>query len=326
MAKKKYSSTVASTQTASSGPDASADQPSRRLRLPPYKLLRMRRMQHPRQLPPAWRVLIAAVSVLWQERLLFLSIGGIYIALYLVFVHGLGNTVDPQSVRQQLSTGVAGNAGQFFRGIGAFATLLAGSNGSATDAGSVYQIVLGLITSLALIWSLRQVSGNSTATVRGAFYKGSAPLVPFVLVLAILMLELVPLLLGGGLYNMAVTYGIAITPLEQALWGLLFFVLAVVSLYMVCYSLFAVYIVTLPDMKPIEAVRKSWRLVQYRLLPVIRKLLFLLVVLAVVGCLIVLPAVLFVPIIAQWALLVMSVVGLMVLHAYLYTLYKELIA
>ncbi|HEU4967307.1 MAG TPA: hypothetical protein VFT53_07630, partial [Candidatus Saccharimonadales bacterium] len=227
---------------------------------------------------------------------------------------------------QQLSTGVAGNAGQFFRGIGAFATLLAGSNGSATDAGSVYQIVLGLITSLALIWSLRQVSGNSTATVRGAFYKGSAPLVPFVLVLAILMLELVPLLLGGGLYNMAVTYGIAITPLEQALWGLLFFVLAVVSLYMVCYSVFAVYIVTLPDMKPIEAVRKSWRLVQYRLLPVIRKLLFLLVVLAVVGCLIVLPAVLFVPIIAQWALLVMSVVGLMVLHAYLYTLYKELIA
>src|SRR5579883_2375852 len=100
MAKKKYSSTVASTHATSSGPDASADQPSRRLRLPPYKLLRLRRMQHPRQLPPAWRVLVTAVSVLWQERLLFLSIGGIYIALYLVFVHGLGNTVDPQSVRQ----------------------------------------------------------------------------------------------------------------------------------------------------------------------------------------------------------------------------------
>ncbi|MGI0134806.1 MAG: hypothetical protein ACREBW_07615, partial [Candidatus Micrarchaeaceae archaeon] len=269
--------------------------------------------------------LVVALLGLWRQRWLFLGIGGMYIALYLVFVHGLGNTTDTQSVRQQLSAGIAGNSGQLFRGVGSFATLLAGSNGSATDAGSVYQVLLGLITSLAVIWSVRQVSGNGKATIRGAFYKGSAPLVPFILVLALLLVELVPLLVGGGLYNMAVTYGIAVNPVEQWLWGLLFFVLAIISLYMLCYSVFAIYIVTLPDMKPIEAVRKSWRLVQYRLLPVIRKLLFLLIIFTVVGCLVVLPAVLFVPVIAQWILLAMSVVGLIVLHAYLYTLYKELI-
>ena len=51
-------------------------------------------------------------------------------------------------------------------------------------------------------------SGGPGPRVRDAYYRGMFPLVPFVLVLALIGLQLLPLVIGATLYNIAVTNGI----------------------------------------------------------------------------------------------------------------------
>jgi hypothetical protein len=274
----------------------------RTLRLPPYKLFRLKRIKHPIRLPSVWYLAKVTCRLLWSNRKLFLGIFAIYGVLNILFVHGLSS------------------------GTVTLATIFGGADSNTNAATGVYQLVLGLIASLATIWALRQVSAGEKIRIRDAFYKGMTPLIPFVLVFVVIALQTVPFLIGGGLYNLAVSYGIAATLMEKALWGLLFVVLAFTSIFMLCSSLFALYIVTLPDMTPLKALRSARQLVGYRRLAVIRKLFFLLLALVIIAALIMVPVILFVNAIAGWIFFLLGVLVLIVIHTYMYTLYRELLS
>src|SRR5690606_28518012 len=117
------------------------------------------------------------------------------------------------------------------------------------------QMLLLLIASLAIIWALRKTHGDVKVRARDAFYQGMYPLIPFILVLLVIGLQLLPLLLGSSLYSLVTTNGIAVHAIEQTAWLLLFGGLSLLSLYMLSSSLFALYIVTLPNMTPMKALR-----------------------------------------------------------------------
>ena len=87
------------------------------------------------------------------------------------------------------------------------------------------------------------------------------PLIPFILVLLVCCLQLLPLIIGSSLYSLVVSNGIAVQPIEKFVWALLFASLALLSLYMITSSLFALYISTLPDMTPMKALRSARELV-----------------------------------------------------------------
>ncbi|MGH7142261.1 MAG: hypothetical protein ACREF5_02195 [Candidatus Saccharimonadales bacterium] len=292
----------------------------RRLRLPAYKPFRLKRIKHPVRLPSVWQLTQKTSILLWRHRWLFLGLALVYGLLNILLVRGFSSDANISSLKNQFS-----HDGQLTASISIFGSLLTSSGSSSNASAGAYQIFLGLIVSLATIWVLRQVIAGENIRFRDSFYKGMYPLIPFILVLMVVLIQTLPFLVGGGLYSLVVTNGIAVSVVEKLLWGLLFLALATTSVYMLCSSLFALYIVTLPDMTPIKALRSARQLVRYRRPAVFRKLLFLPVALLVLAAVIMFPFIVLTALIAPWILFVLTTCSLIIINVYMYTLYRELL-
>ncbi|MDB5170334.1 MAG: hypothetical protein JWO35_28 [Candidatus Saccharibacteria bacterium] len=277
------------------------------------------------KLPNVWLLTKKATLTLWEHKRLFVAITLIYGLLNLVLVQGLASGTDVGSLKDQLSSVFTGNFGAIASSLSIFAVLVGSSgNGSSQTAGA-YQLFIALITSLAIIWALRQVLLGNKLRARDAYYRGMYPLVPFILVLLIVGLQLIPLIVGSSLYSIVISNGIAVYFVEKLMWAVAFGLLGLLSAYMLSSSLFALYIVTLPDMTPMKALRSARELVRHRRWTVLRKVLCLPVILLVAAALIMVPIIIVLTPLAQWIFFLLTMFSLAAVHAYMYTLYRELL-
>lgn len=284
-----------------------------------------RRLKQPVKLPNVWQLTRAAALILWRYRRLFIGITLIYGLLNLVLVQGLASGTNVSNLKSELNQVFTGHFGSLASSLSVFVVLVGGAgNGSSQTAGA-YQLFLGLITSLAVIWALRQVLAGATIRIRDTYYRGMYPLIPFILVLVVVGLQLLPLLIGSLLYGIVNSNGIAVHFVEKLIWILIYAGLALWSLYMLSSSLLALYIVTLPDMTPRRALRSARDLVNHRRWTVLRKILCLPLILLVVAALIMVPIIIWLTALAQWVFFLLTMFALVAVHAYMYTLYRELL-
>jgi len=275
---------------------------------------------------PKARILFWTVCrQLWTHKKLFGGIVIIYGILNLVLVRGLSGSSNLSEFKSALDSLSQGFGEKILSSFGSFAYLLASSGSGNTSDSGAYQMLLFTICSLAFIWALRQIIANHVVRVRDSFYQGMYPLVPFALVLLLLALQLVPLAAGGGLYATVLGNGIAVHVWEKVFWLVIFLSLALWSLRMITATLFALYIVTLPDMTPLRAYRSARQLVYGRRLLIWRKLIFLPVAMFVCAALIEIPLIMLVTPVAEWIFFALSMVALPVAHAYIYNLYREML-
>lgn len=273
------------------------------------------------KLTGSFRLFMDSASLLRQHWKVFGGIVLVYLLLNVVLVGGLGGGYDINQLKQTFTE----ELGQV-SGIFALFGLLLGSAGSAgSETGAAYQTVVVLVVSLATIWALRQILGGKKITIRDTFYRGMYPLIPFVLVLLYLGLLLIPALIGSFLYQTVFVGGLAVNMLENILWSLAVISLLALSAYWLCTRIFALYIVTLPDVRPVAAIKAARKIVLYRRWSILRKLMFLPVAMVVIGAVILLPLIAVVPAAVQWVFILLSMVGLIFAHVYIYNLYKELI-
>jgi hypothetical protein len=273
------------------------------------------------KLTAAPKLFYRACALLVRHWKVFAGVLVIYLLLHIILVGGIANLSRITTTKQALN---ASGVGSLASGFSLFGLLLTNSAGQS-GAGSVYQVILVLVLSLALIWTCRQLFADKKVRIRDAFYQGMYPLVPFVLVLVVIALELLPLLVAAFLYKNIIIAQLAATPLEQALTAVIIFLLAVFSFYMLCSTLFALYVATLPDMTPMKAMRSARELVRYRRFTVLRKLAFLPFALLILAAAIMVPLALYVTPAAPYIFFVLSAVGIAILHSYMYSLYRELI-
>jgi hypothetical protein len=306
-------------------PDELADGP-RRLKPAKYQSFRLqKRIKHPVRLPSVWNITKQTASVLWQHKKLFLGITIIYGLLNLALVKGFASSTDVTNLKGQLDQIFGGSFGSLASSLSIFVVLVSSAgNGSSQTAGA-YQFFLAIIVTLAVIWALRQVLAGYTVRIRDAYYRGMYPLVPFLLVLAVIAIQLIPVLIGSVIYGIVTSNDIAVLPLEKVLWALIFGLLALLSMYMLTSSVFALYIVTLQDMTPMKALRSARELVRYRRWTVLRKILGLPVILLVVMVVLMLPIILWLTAVSQWVFFALTMFGMAAVHAYMYTLYRELL-
>jgi hypothetical protein len=278
-----------------------------------------------RKLPSAWYLTKTAAQLLWRHKKVLAGIILVYGLLNLVLVQGLANSTDIGSLKDNLNSTFSGHLSSLASSLGVFAVLVGSAgNGSSQTAGG-YQFFLAILTSLAIIWALRQLLAGTRFGVRDAYYRGMYPLVPFILVLIVIGLQLLPLLIGSSLYGTVMSNGIAASGLEHLLWGLLFVILALWSLYMLSASVLALYMVTLPDMTPLKALRSAKELVNQRRWTVLRKILWLPIVLLLVAAVVMVPIIVWLTPLSQWVFFVLTMFALLAVHGYLYTLYRELL-
>lgn len=303
-----------------------AESKPRRLSVASYKANRLHnRITHHAKLSNVWQLTKTTAIVLWEHKRLFITITLIYGVLNLLLVRGLAGGTNVGDLKHQLSTAFTGNVGALASSLSIFVVLVGSSGNASSQTAGAYQLFLALIVSLAVIWALRQTMAGVRLRARDAYYKGMYPLIPFILVLLVLALQLIPLLIGSALYSTVINNGIAVYFAEKLLWGAAFALLATLTFYMLSSSLFALYIVTLPDMTPMKALRSARQLVRFRRWTVLRKILFLPLLLLLSAGLIMVPIIIVATPFAQWVFFLLTMFSLVAIHAYMYTLYRELL-
>ncbi len=278
-------------------------------------------------MPASWRLFWRALQHLRQYWRVYGGLLLVYGVLNLLLVRGLSSGFNVQQVKTTLGSFLGGGPGGLSNSLAIFGLLVGNSGSASSDVAGVYQSILLIVISLALIWALRQthLPKPTKFRVREAFYQGMYPLIPFLLLLIIIGLQFIPLLVGGTIYATVIGNGLAATSPEKVLWGMLFFLFGLLTLYMITSSLFALYIVTLPNMTPLKALRSARQLVLYRRWTVLRKLLFLPLILVILAAVFTIPTIMFAASLAEWVFFVFTLVALVLVHSYMYTLYRELL-
>lgn len=299
----------------------------RKLQPVSHKSFRLSKKLHKLQKKP-----IAGVITLIRQTLglfkhnkkLFLGIVFVQIILAFVFVQGFGSLATISDLKHDVQQTFGEDLSSLTTSVALFGYMIS-SVSTGNQGGETYQVFLTLVTSLAIIWAIRQVMAGQKISIRDAYYKGIYPLVPFVLILFVIGIQLIPALIGNLLYSTVSTNDLAVTAAEKAIWLLILALLVLLSAYMILSSLFALYIVTLPDMTPMQALRSARGLVLHRRIAIGLRLVVLPIVLLMAAAGIMIPLILLVPWAAQAIFLVLSGVGLFLIHAYLYNLYRALL-
>ena len=249
----------------------------------------------------------------------------VYVVLTIILVRGFGSGTDVTDLKDVFSELYEGRLGGLLTAGSIFGFIVTSSGSTNSSEAGVYQSIVLLLVTLATIWSLRQTLSGSKIRVRDAFYKGMYPLIPFIGVLFIIGLQLIPLAIAGWLYGIIIAGGVATTVLEKSLCIIMLFLLALLSLYMIVSSIFALFIVALPDMTPIRALRSARQLVLHRRWIVLRKVIVLPIFLLLAAAGIMLPVLLWATDIAEWIYLFISLFGWILCICYMYTIYRDLL-
>lgn len=284
-----------------------------------------KKLKHPDKLPKARRIFARTWRTYWQNKKVFGGLLAIFFVLTIVFVQGArlsGEASDIQFIVEDL---IDGATGRLLGGIAVLGLFTSSVANAPSDVAGVYQTIFFILMSLAIIYALRKLHVGKTIGIRDALYNSTYPLVPFVLTLFVIGLQLIPFAVGSWLFSTVSSAGLAAHPVEQLMWAIIFFLLALLSLYMVASSIFALYIVTLPDMRPMQSLRSARKLVYLRRWAIMRKLIFAPFVLVILGFLVSLPFAIFVPVLAEYIVLLYFLFGSLFFYGYVYELYRELL-
>lgn len=298
------------------------------LKKPKYQSFTLQKKLKPtndNKIPRGMRLFWRSLGVLKKQWKAFLGIIFIYAVLNIVLVQGLASSTDVASAKGSLDQVFTGGAQHLLTGAALFTYILGASGSSVSPSSEGYQLIIVLVISLVSVWALRETYANHKIRIRDGFYWGMYPLIQFFLVLLVIGLQLIPFALGVFIFGQVHATGVAVTWLETALWAVITFILALGSLYMLSSSILALYIVCLQGMTPMRALRSARQLVRGRRWLVLRRIIFLPFIMLVVAAVIVIPFILIVTAAAPWVFFVLSMSAVVVIHSYMYTLYRELL-
>ena len=269
-----------------------------------------------RPVPSSFKLLKQTYIVLLENWRVLGGIVLVYLALNVVFASGLfGGFSNAISTARQTHS--------FSDALNGYSSLLGGSAGSSQGS-STAESLLFVFESLVIIWALRQLLAGQKIGVKQAFYHSMAPLVQFLLVIMVIIIQVLPLALGAALLSAILTGGV-VSPILAILAIAIFGLLAAWSIYMVSGSILGIYIATLPDMQPRQALRSAKKLVHFRRWRLLRRLFFLPLFILVALGIITVPLILLLPFLVAPAFFVLLMVTILFAHTYLYSLYRELI-
>lgn len=303
------------------------EQPKRNLRFlkPATKEEKQAVKTEHNKLPSEFRLLYRVCKQLLDKWQLLGGILLVYALIDLVLVGGNTASTSLPVAKTGLQNFLHGHVNNFTSGFTLFSFLVNSGNTSNNDAASAYELVLLLIISVVYIWALRQIYANQKVRIRDAFYVGTYPIIPFVLILLVMGVQLLPLAIGASIYTNLLNGGYLVGAPPHIIAVLIFLLFASWTVYMLCSSIIALYIVTLPNMTPWKALMAARDLVRFRRWIVLRKLLFLILTVAVGGVILLIPIALFATPAAMLCFLLLTALTVGVIHSYIYELYREML-
>lgn len=277
----------------------------------------------------------------WGYRRLFIPLLVIYLVLYSVLV-GIASQETYGTLSDTIkelgneafdgSFSALGQAGVLFLSIGT-----SGITGSLSEAQQIFSVLLLLMLWLTIVWLLRNKMAGHSVRMRDGLYSSGSPLFASVVVALVIVVQLLPIGIAAIGYSAASNSGLLNGGVEAMLFWIAAGLLAVLSLYWVTSSLFAMIIVTLPGMYPWRALQTSSKIVMGRRIMLLLRTLWMILVVAISWTLLLIPFILldiwlksiwpqiaWLPIVPV-VLMIASTLAATWIFTYIYLLYRKVV-
>lgn len=293
------------------------------------------------KLPGYWAFTNEVRALLWKNKKLFLLLVFVY-ALLTTLIVGIAS----QSTYSEYTDALKESGSKLFDGewwqVGQAGILLsAGVLGSLNETpGDVERIValfLGIMIWLTTVWLLRAILAGKKPRLRDGIYSAGAPIISTMLVFAVAIIQLLPVALAAIAYGAASASGLIAEGIESMIFWAFEILLLTVSIYWMSSTFFALIIITLPGMYPMQAFKAAGDLVIGRRVRILLRFLWLFFLLFVVWGVIMIPLIFFdawlksiwpaiadVPVVPV-ALLIVASLSIVWMSAYTYIFYRKVV-
>ena len=293
------------------------------------------------KLPGYWAFTNEVRALLWKNKRLFLLLALVY-ALLTTLIVGIAS----QATYTEYTDALKESGSKLFDGewwqVGQAGILLsAGVLGSLNETpGNVERMValfLGLMIWLSTVWLLRVILAGKKPRLRDGIYSAGAPVISTLLVFSVAVIQLLPVALAAIAYGAASASGLINEGIESMIFWIFETLLLTVSIYWLSSTFFALIIITLPGMYPMQAFKAAGDLVIGRRIRILLRFLWLFFFLFVVWGVIMIPLIFFdgwlksiwpaiadVPIVPV-ALLAVASLSIIWMSAYTYIFYRKVV-
>ncbi len=305
-----------------------------------FQRTRRRDYARPLHLPSYIAFTVEVTKNVVGHRRIFVWLMVLY-ALVILVLGGITN----QDTYAEITTLVKGSSKTIFTdGIGKLgqAGLLlvgtvSGSNNALSAEQQAYLVIVIIFVWLTTVWLLRELLLGRRPKLRDGLYNAGAPFIATLIVVAVLLVQLLPIVVVGVLYAGLLSIGVV----SEGFGAMLFWVgaaaVSALVLYWVTSTLIALVVVTLPGMYPFRALRAASDLVVGWRLPILYRWLWGVAVLLLAWIIIMLPIILLdgwlkdtwqqlaiVPVVPV-AIAVMMAVSVVWFATYVYLLYRKVV-
>ena len=279
---------------------------------------------------------------LWTNRKTFLLLALTYAIISALMV-GIASQDNITSLTETLNTSggdfLAGGWGEIGKASLLFVTAMTGGlSQSLSDVQQIYAAIIILLTWLTSVWLLRNILAGHKVKLKDGLYNAGSPILSTFLVALLILVQLLPLALALIGYTAASATGLLSNGVEAMLFWVAAGLLAALSLYWITSTFFALVIVTLPGMYPLQAVQIASDLVIGRRLRILLRLLWMAFGVLITWAVIMIPIILldkwlkgiwptisWVPTIPV-ILLSISALTIIWVSSYVYLLYRKVVA
>lgn len=280
-------------------------------------------------------------KTLWGYRKTFVLLAVLYAVLY-----GLLVGVQSQDTFTQLSDSLSEAGAEITSGewgavdqAGALLVSMAtaGASSDVSEGQQIFSVLVSLLVWLASVWMLRNLLAGHKVKLRDGLYNSGAPLFATVVIALVMAVQLIPVALAVIGYNAASTSGLLDAGAVAMLFWIAAGLLGILSLYWITASLFALIIITIPGMYPMQALKSAGELVLGRRVRILLRWLWMALMIGLTWVIVLIPfifldmgikalwpAIEWLPIL-PYVVLLLSSLSIVWSSAYVYLLYRKVV-
>ncbi|PID32578.1 hypothetical protein CR956_01720 [Candidatus Saccharibacteria bacterium] len=242
-----------------------------------FKLTRRRDYAGRSKLPKFLSFTHHVNKTLYNSKRIFLSLAWVYV-LAIVLTGGMMNQfiyTEFTDLTQQITEEVIDGELDVMSRSALILSTLAKSGADLTDYQRFLLGFLAVFVWLATVWLLRQIQAGEKPKVRDGLYNSGAPLFSTFLVLVIMALQLMPLLVSLLFYGGLLGVGLIKEGFSMMLASVSLVAIVTMTLYWLVSTFFALIVVTLPGVYPMQAMRVAGDFVSGRRLGFMLRLIWM---------------------------------------------------
>lgn len=240
---------------------------------------------------------ITTFQFIFKHWKVFLPFVAVMTVMYVVLVGLLSedlytqfqDSIDESSA--ELAGGSIGNVAK--AGLLLLSTITTGGLSTAMgEAQIVFMLMLFLIIWLVTVYLTRHFLAGGKPKLRDGLYNALSPFISTLLVFVVIFIQAIPIMLVIITYSAAMLTGFLNTPFYALLYFIFAALMILISVYLLSSSLMGLVVVTTPGTYPLQALASASDLMAGRRVKFIIRIIYLLIVVALVYVVIMTPIIL----------------------------------